>query len=71
MPSEKLPTAVWSGTFKIFGVTIRCYVLDNGQRIVDASDLHTLLHAMGHYRLANEANDNEQMAAFNRWRLGK
>jgi hypothetical protein len=71
MPSEKLPAAVWSGTFKLFGVTVRCYQLDNGQRIIDASDMHTLLRAMGGYRLANSDNDNEQMAAFNRWRLGK
>ncbi len=43
MPAdERIPVAVWSGT--LFG--LRVYVLDNGQRIVDAEDLHKFLEGL-------------------------
>jgi hypothetical protein len=70
-PETKRPKAVWEGSFKLFGVVVHCYVLDNGARIVDAADIHTMMAAMSGWNISNRANDNEQMAAFNRWRLGK
>jgi hypothetical protein len=40
-----LPVSVWSGEFTLFGVTLHCHVLDNGQRIIDADDIAKLLSA--------------------------
>ena len=37
--TETLPRAVWEGEFNLFGVPLRCYVLDDGRRIIDADDL--------------------------------
>lgn len=45
--ADHLPKAVWEGEFKIFGVTLRCYVLDNGKRIINAEDVATLFDTMG------------------------
>jgi hypothetical protein len=38
-----LPVSVWSGECVLFGVTLHCHVLDNGQRIIDADDIAKLL----------------------------
>jgi hypothetical protein len=44
---DSLPTAVWEGTLTILGVTLRVSVLDNGQRVIHADDIHALFEAMG------------------------
>jgi hypothetical protein len=43
---EGLPEAVRSSEFTLFGVRVRCYVLDDGQRVIDADDLQALFAAM-------------------------
>lgn len=42
-----LPHAVWSGSFHIFGVEVKCHTLSDGQRIIEADSMHKLLEAMG------------------------
>lgn len=42
-----LPHAVWSGSFDIFGVTVKCHTLSNGKRIIEADSMAALLEAMG------------------------
>ncbi len=34
-----LPTAIWSGEFQIGSVKLKCHVLDNGQRVIDAESV--------------------------------
>lgn len=34
-----LPKAISEATFRVFGVDIKCYVLENGQRVVDADSV--------------------------------
>ena len=62
--AEDLPKAVWSGTFTLFGITLNCAVLDNGQRIVEAESFHAFLRAM-------EENpsivDTKELEAFQEW----
>jgi hypothetical protein len=43
-----IPRAIWEGTFKLFGVTLRCYVLDdeNNTRIINAEDVARLFEKM-------------------------
>lgn len=40
------PTATWTGTLTILGVTLRVSVLDNGQRVIHADDISALFEAM-------------------------
>lgn len=43
--TDALPKAVWEGSFTMFGVPLRCYVLDDGRRIIDADDLRRMYEA--------------------------
>ena len=43
---KEIPTAVWSGSFTLFGVVVYCHNLSNGQRIIEADSLLRLLDAM-------------------------
>lgn len=65
---SETPRTVWEGSFCIFGVTLKCSVLDDGRRIIDADDFDLLMHSMH----APDNNDAElgDLAAFNRWRMG-
>jgi len=44
--NKELPKAIAEASFKVFGVTLRCYVLDDGHRIINADDVDALLEAM-------------------------
>jgi len=63
-----IPKSIWAGTFTVFGVTLRCHVLDDGQRIIEAEDVHKLLAAMQGYEPATGPGD---MDAFVRWQKGE
>lgn len=43
---QEIPKAISSATFKLFGVDVKCYVLDNGKRIIDESSIAALMEAM-------------------------
>ena len=43
---DDLPTAVWSGTFSIFGVELRCHTLSNGERVIDVDSVHAFTKAL-------------------------
>tara|TARA_Y100000310_G_scaffold339452_2_gene432120 strand:+ start:153 stop:353 length:201 start_codon:yes stop_codon:yes gene_type:complete len=42
-----IPAAIWEGSFKVFGVEVRCCVLDNGERVINADDMAALFEARG------------------------
>jgi hypothetical protein len=64
-----IPRAIWEGTFTMFGVTLRCYVLDDGARIIHADDVARLFEVMG-----QEGNvmpsDEEAIREFAMWQKG-
>lgn len=61
---DKAPKAIWEGEFKIFGKRLRCYVLDNGQRIIDAKDMESLFYDGG------DINDTAGLEDFTKWQKG-
>ena len=63
----KTPTAIWRGSFVLFGVEVKCHTLDDGQRIIEAESLYDLIQA-----IANPGTDIdvEQVKAFAEWRNG-
>jgi len=61
--------SIWAGTFTVFGVTLRCHVLDNGQRIIEAEDVHRLLAVIQNGD--GPAADPGDMDAFARWQKGE
>lgn len=42
----ELPTSIASATFTVFGVEVRCHVLSDGQRVIDAESAAALFEAM-------------------------
>lgn len=43
---SEVAVSVWQGSFTILGVELRCHVLSDGQRIVEAESMVALLAAM-------------------------
>ena len=33
--SDELPRVVWSGTFRVFGIDLKCHTLSDGQRVIE------------------------------------
>jgi hypothetical protein len=65
--ADTLPRAVWEGTFKFFGIDLRCYVLEDGRRIIDADDLGKMYEA----DIAGvDEGDEVQKQAFLAWLKG-
>lgn len=46
MSEKELPHAVWSGSFNIFGVDVKCHVLSDGERVIEAESMEAVLKAM-------------------------
>ena len=63
----EIPQAIRESSFTLSGVPIRCYVLDNGQRILNADDVHALFRA---WESGAEILDHEEMQIFQRWMRG-
>lgn len=73
MSDDQIPKAVWSGVFPVFGVDLRCAVLDDGRRIIDAEDVAKLFvafAAMEDDAPPTEA-ETEALDAFMRWQGGR
>lgn len=64
---DELPTAVWSGSFRIFGVDVVCHRLSNGMAIIDADSMIELIEAMD----APAGRELGDIEAFYQWREGK
>lgn len=61
------PVAVWTGTFRLLGVDVRCHVLSTGQRVIDEESMLALMAAMAD----DSANlTTDAMGEFGRWLKG-
>ena len=66
MKEDTIPKAVWSGTFTIFGVELKCHVLDDGRRVIDMESMEKLFAAMAD-GTTDTSNIDKECAAFFRW----
>lgn len=62
-----IPKSIWSGSFRILGVDVKCHVLNNGQRIIEAESLEAVMKAMAD---PTTTIDEAEIQAFARWRMG-
>lgn len=62
---DDLPTPTWSGSFRLYGVDVKCHTLSDGRRIIEADSLAALLEAM-----ASSGQPSGQVHEFGRWRDG-
>ncbi len=61
----KTPKAIWQGSFTILGVKLRCYVLDDGRRVINADDIAKLF---GEDHLGTDQKGD--LDAFAKWQRG-
>lgn len=57
--TERLPAAIRSDSFNIFGVEVHCRILEDGRRVLDLDDVNAMMTA-GRAAI-------QQMEAFVRW----
>lgn len=62
-----VPSSIWQGSFNIFGVEVRCHVLSDGRRIVEAESFNALLLAMASDSVEE---DHDAINAFATWQAG-
>jgi hypothetical protein len=66
---EIAPVAIWSSEFTVMSVKLRCYVLNNGVRVINCDDVEKLLDAMtGDQEVSDQ--DEEEVKRFSRWQRG-
>lgn len=65
--TDDLPTAVQEPAFDLGGVTIRCYVLSDGQRLLNADDVEKF---MGLLSATDWHPDQEAFADMLEWSRG-
>ena len=68
--SPKLPHAVWSGTFRILGMPLKCHTLSDGRRIIEATSLRHLYAEVGRGYDDVDVTDDE-LDAFVLWQAGE
>jgi len=69
-----IPKAIWEGVFPVFGVPLRCYVLDNGQRIINADDMDRLFEFMGTEECGAGRTQKDiemELIAFRNWQMSE
>jgi hypothetical protein len=67
MADDDLPRIVWSSEFKLGAVTMKCHILDNGQRVIEQESMLEFLAAIE----ADTPIDYDAMRAFGRWQRGQ
>lgn len=65
--SDQTLKSIWEGSFRIFGVEVRCHVLSDGRRIIEADSINALLEAMA----TGNAADIGDLGAFTCWQRGE
>ena len=60
------PVSVWQGEIPMSGVILHVHVLSDGQRIIEAEDVHAFMEAMA----SGAEPDENEVTAFARWLRG-
>jgi hypothetical protein len=66
-----IPTAVRSATFTLFGVELRCHVLSDGRRVIDAESFENFMAMMAAAPHAGTEADLAEAQRFARWKRGE
>ena len=67
--TTELPTSTWQGSFKIYGIELKCHVLSDGQRIIEGEGLEKLFEAMSAGGWG-QILDHEEINKFAKWQKG-
>lgn len=71
-PETDLPYPVWSGSFRLLGVELKCHTLSNGLRIIEAESVRAFLDVLNGCGVdVHHDADDEDAKAFARWQAGR
>ncbi len=65
--SEEPPISVWSGTFHLRGIDLKCHVLSDGRRIIEKASFEAFKDALAD---GMPVADDTDLMAFFRWQRG-
>ena len=68
MAEDNLPTAIWSGSFWLLGVEVKCHTLSDGRRIIEADSMVDLFDAKMN---DGPQPDTDEMKKFSEWQRGQ
>jgi hypothetical protein len=71
MNDDDIPISTHQGEFTLFGVTLHCHVLSDGQRVIEADDINRLFEAMAEPCTMDVADVKTAVEAFARWVRGR
>lgn len=67
---DSIPVAVWSGTFRVLGVDMKCHTLSDGQRIIEAESLEAFVSALRDASVPDDPTNHADLEAMMRWKNG-
>ena len=67
---QTFPQSTWSGSFRLFGVELKCHTLSDGRRIIEADSMNALLEAMASCDVIEHQTDDTP-GDFARWQAGR
>lgn len=70
MSDDQIPQSIGSGSFTLFGVEIKCHVLNDGQRIIEAESMENLFETMARID-DRRIPEPDEMNGFIRWLHGQ
>ncbi len=70
--ADDIPVTIWSGSFRLFGVEVKCHTLSNGQRVIEADSVEELFEVMGD-PMGNsmQFQNTDDVKRFSEWQQGK
>lgn len=63
--ADAIPKVIWSGSFMLGDVEMKCHVLDNGMRIIDAESIEKFFSGEG------KKPTEVEIINFAKWQKGK
>lgn len=70
-PGEMLPRVVWSGSFRIWDIEIRCHTLSDGERVIEEESMRRLIALFESDAPMRSDAVGDDILAFSRWRSGQ
>ncbi len=64
---DNLPKPIWSGSFWLGDLEMKCHVLDNGQHIIEAESMNNFINGLFGDKPPTEA----QIIDFAQWQANK
>lgn len=66
MSDERIPIAIWEGTFELAGIPLRCSVLNDGRRVINADDVKRFFNVVDGRAIKVDQTELDRFMTFQR-----